>query len=177
MFHQNASLVVANFKCFGSIESTATNSRTAWQNIHRVVEMLKNAYCAVLLLLLNLCAPCKLITKGLQLWLLILITAVAPLDNSLLFHRPLIEVTNCMCFQALAVPTQLYNVRVVWAVDSSGGNYKHLERVCVKLQCRYFAQLFPQHLCTSQSCTSQSYTSRSAFCHLSFVSHLLFLNM
>lgn len=132
--------------------------------------MLKNAYCAVLLLLLNLCAPCKLITKGLQLWLLILITAVAPLDYSLLFHRPLIEVINCMCFQALAVP--LDNVRVVWAVDSSGGNYEHLERVCMKLQCHYFAQLFPQHLCTSQS-----YTSRSAFCHHSFVSHLLFLNM
>lgn len=146
MFHRNASLVVADFKFLWSIESTATNNRTAWQNIHRAVEMLKNAYCAVLLLLLNLCAPCKFITKGLQLWLLILITAVALLDNSLLFRRPLIEVTNCVCFQALAVP--LDSVRVVWAVVSSGGNYKLVERVCVKLQCHYFAQLFPQCPCT-----------------------------
>lgn len=120
-----------------------------------------NGQSDVLLLWLNLCAPCRPTRKDLQLGLIMLVTSVAPSYALDLSHKlDVFSKSSCVA---------LVKVRIVWTAASGRGNYKRLEMVGGKLQCHYFVQLLAQFLCTSQSCTS-----RSAFCYLSFVSQLWF---
>lgn len=60
-----------------------------------------------------------------------------------------------MRYQDFVVP--LGDVNMVWAVPSSRGNNKHVERVYVKLQCCRSAQLFMQRLPTGKTFIGRSF--------------------
>lgn len=67
-----------------------------------------------------------------------------------------------MCYQDFVVP--LGDVKVVWAVPSSRGNNKHVERVYAKLR-RCSAQLFVQRLPTGKSFIGRSFCQVCS-CHV-----------